>query len=244
MPIDDLLVASQSLKEHAGLRCMHPHFHSYAIRALEEINIGDASVNANALEYFAQAVLGRVDELDNSLASLYLAHGFIKELSLHHDPRVDTYRYHYENFVFRGIGAVDRAYLLVAEALQLSKSARKNNVQISKYAEQKPEVYAALEDVKATFEPYRKPRNVIIHDSEYSNRELGILAGARHFGVDCERFDISALARESFALKADEILKVLIHLAYTLRKLLSTLQPVFESKVGNAEKAINRKHSK
>uniref|UniRef100_UPI00055DACD4 hypothetical protein n=1 Tax=Pseudomonas asplenii TaxID=53407 RepID=UPI00055DACD4 len=129
-------------------------------------------------------------------------------------------------------------------ALQLSKNARKNNLQISKYAEKKPEVYAALENVKATFEQYRKPRNVIIHDSEYSNRELGILAGARHFSVDCGRFDISALARESFALQADEILKVIMHLAYTLRKLLSTLQPVFESAVGNAEKAINRKNFK
>ncbi|WP_157384034.1 hypothetical protein, partial [Pseudomonas asplenii] len=70
MPVDDLLVAWEPLKEHAGLRCMHPHFCSYAIRALEKVKPGGTSVGANALEYFAQAVLGRVDELDNSLASL------------------------------------------------------------------------------------------------------------------------------------------------------------------------------
>lgn len=54
-----------SLIEHAGLRCLEPHFCSYALKGLQAVNAGSVSVKATTAEYFAQAVCDRVEELGN-----------------------------------------------------------------------------------------------------------------------------------------------------------------------------------
>ncbi|SPO56408.1 protein of unknown function [Pseudomonas sp. JV551A1] len=68
-----------SLIKHAGLRCLEPHFCSYALKGLQAVNAGTVSVKATPAECFAQAVYDRVEELDNTLASLRLVVPFLGE---------------------------------------------------------------------------------------------------------------------------------------------------------------------
>ncbi|WP_409286732.1 Cthe_2314 family HEPN domain-containing protein [Pseudomonas guariconensis] len=166
--------------------------------------------------------------MDNTLSSLGLVIRYLEEVSQAQDPDPEIYRYHYENFIFRGIGAVDRAFLLVADALLLSKRARKTNLLIADAAKKFPGVHHALLRVKDSMEVYRKPRNVVIHDSAYSNRELGTLSGARHIGVELGNYDLAAISRETFALGTATVAKVVADLERTLHDLLSALKPLFE----------------
>lgn len=216
-----------SLIEHAGLQCLEPHFCSYALKGLQAVNAGTVSVKATTAEYFAQGVYDRVGELDNTLASLGLVMRFLGEVTQASDPDPEVYRYHYENFIFRGIGAVDRAFLLVADAMLLSKRARKTNQLIAEQVDRHPVVHAALMAVKATLEPYRKSRNVVVHDSAYSSRELGILSGVRQMKTECAEVDLAALSREVFATQVHAVCAAIAELEAKLHELMVALQPIF-----------------
>ena len=216
-----------SLIEHSGLRCLEPHFCSYALKGLEAVKAGQRSAKATSAEYFARAVYDRVGELDSTLASLRLVGRFLGEVSQATDPDPEVYRYHYENFIFRGIGAVDRAFLLVADALLLSKRARKTNQLIAEQVERHPGVHAALLAVKATMEVYRKTRNVVVHDSAYSSRELGILSGVRQMKIEELDIDVASLSREVFAREVQSICTATDELEAKLHDLLASLQPIF-----------------
>ncbi|MEB6588028.1 MULTISPECIES: hypothetical protein [Pseudomonas] len=233
-----------SLVEHVGLQCLEPHICSYALKGLQAVNAGTVSVKATTAEYFAQAVYDRVGELDSTLASLRLVVRLLGEISQASDPDPEVYRYHYENFIFRGIGAVDRAFLLVADALLLSKRARKTNQLIAEQVEKHPAVRAALLAVKASMEPYRKSRNVVAHDSAYSSRELGILSGVRQMKVECQDVDVPALSREVFATQVQAVCAAIAELETKLHELMAALQPIFAfvaQRAGEIERERPRK---
>ncbi|MFG0410034.1 Cthe_2314 family HEPN domain-containing protein [Pseudomonas sp. FYR_11] len=218
----------RSLMEHEGLQCLNSFFCSYALKGMLAIKEGRTRAKATTAEYFTQAVYGRVGELDNTLASLRLALGFLKALSESADPDPEVYRYHYENFIFRGIGAVDRAFLLVADALQLSNRTRKSNQLIAEQVQGHPQVYAALLAVKATMEAYRKSRNVVIHDSAYSSRELAVLSGVRQLDLELPGIDVAEVSREAFAAGVQPVAQAIGELEASLNTLLGDLKPVFE----------------
>jgi hypothetical protein len=217
-----------SLMEHAGLRCLEPHFQRYTIKGLEAVSAGRVSAKATAVEYFAQAVYGRVGELDNTLAALRLVVRFLDDLRQLPDPEPEIYRYHYENFIFRGIGAVDRAFLLVADALLLSKRARKTNQLIAEHVQKHTQVHEALLRVKDTMEAYRESRNVVIHDSAYSSRELGMLSGIRQLGIELGDTETALLGQAVFGTGADAVTQAIAELEVSLHSLMCALQPVFE----------------
>ena len=93
---------------------------------LEQALFEHGNGSAFAAEFYAQSVCSRVAELDNGLGSLRLVQRFVGAFASDSDPDPDIYRYHYENFVFRCIGLVDRAHLLVAAALLMSKKRGKD----------------------------------------------------------------------------------------------------------------------
>ncbi len=220
---------------HPSLQPLQPHFDSYAIKGLEAVLAKQTTVKATASEYFAQAVYDRVGELDSALASLRLVQRFLDELSCADDPDPEVCRYHYENFVYRGIGVVDRAFLLVADALMLSKKARRSSQLIEERAQAHPRIHAALLNVKALLQPYRRIRNTIVHDSAFSDRTLGVLAGARQMKLDVGAIDVAAIARETSAGRAVEVGAVIDSLPPALEALLAALGPIFDFVAARAE---------
>lgn len=219
------------LGNHAALLCLLPHQRSYLHKALALVGTGTRVVKASAAEVYAQSVCSRVAELDNGLLSLRLVQRFAGALANDSDPDPDIYRYQYENFVFRCIGHVDRAHLLVAAALLMSKKRGKmpdNHLIEGQVKNRNAGVHAALLEVKSTVQFYRRPRNELVHASAYSCRDFGVLGGVLYLDLNVEGVDIEAVARALFSEGSNEIATTLEVLSLKLGALLEALRPMFE----------------
>ena len=218
------------LIEHEALACLMPQVQSYLLKGMALVGSTGRRVNATAAEYYAHAVFSSVSELDAGMASRRLVRRFVDVLETHADPDPEEYRYHYENFMIRGIGIVDRAHLLVEAALlMIRKQGRPidHRLIVERVALSHPTAHAALLEVKAAVQLYRRPRNEVIHASAYSHRDLGTLCGVRVLGLELDGVDVGQLARESFAAGGQEISTALTVLAPRLDALLVALGPVF-----------------
>lgn len=205
--------------------------HSYCEKGLTNHLEGKDRFQVSAIETYATGVFSRVDELDTALVSLRLACRFVTELGSEPSPSPAIYRYHYENFVLRVIGLVDRAHRLVGASLLLPSEkyeAMRGNSFVQKATKTKhPKLFSALGAVANAVNSYRGPRNELIHSSAYSSRELGIFVGIEQFNVDTGSLDLNELKREYSSAGAAEIERTIRQLMATLTALLDELGPAF-----------------
>lgn len=222
---------SKNLIDHPHLTVLIPHLHSYCEKGLTNFVAGKKNFSVSAIETYANGVFERVSELDTALVSLRLACLFITELGSESNPSPDIYRYHYENFVLRVIGLVDRAHRLVGASLLLPARHYEviggNRFVQSSTKSNHPGVHRALNAVALAVKGYRGPRNELIHSSAYSSRELGIFAGVEQFSVDTGAIDINELKRDYSSAGASEIEETINRLFKTLSDLLDELSPAF-----------------
>jgi hypothetical protein len=201
--------------DHPGLKVFTPSITSYLKKGLAEIG-SDIVFPASAAEIYASGVCEGVLELDNALSALRLTMNFVMNLGWEAKPDPDIYRYHYENFVLRVIGFVDRAHRLVGSALAMpvkKVEGTGGNAFVQKQiATAYPDVHAALLAVAKAVESYKGPRNELIHSTAFSSRELGLFTSIKHFRVDTGEVDTDELAK----------------LVETLKVLLGALAPHFD----------------
>ena len=123
------------LVEHPSLAPLIPHLKTYAIKGLNELLTGSKVISATEAEFHASQVMERVGELDNTIAALRLAMEYIIDLAS--EPiNATVYRYHYENFLFRAVGAIDRSHRLVGASLRLDQEkydATRGNMYVQRY---------------------------------------------------------------------------------------------------------------
>lgn len=223
----------KTLIDHPSLVVLFPHMQSYCTKGLTNHIEGKDSFTVSTIETYASGVFARVDELDTALVSLRLACRFVTELGSEPTPNPAIYRYHYENFVLRVMGLVDRAYRLVGASLLLPSEryeAMGGNTFVQKATKtQHPELYSALGAVVEAVNSYRGPRNELIHSSAYSSRELGIFMGIEQFSVDTGSVDLNELKRDYSATGAAEIEETIGRLVATLTTLLDMLGPAFST---------------
>ena len=223
----------RNLIDHSSLVSLLPYVHSYCEKGLRSIVEGQDCVPVSAIETYSTGVFSRVHELDTGLVSLRLACRFISELGTEHSPNPIIYRYHYENFVLRVIGIVDRAHRLVGAALLLPPKKYEgmggNRFVQNATRANRPRVYEALKSVMSAVDSYRGPRNELIHSSAYSSRELGIFMGIEHIELDTGSVDINELKRDYSSSGAAEIEQTIMHLLSTLEALLGELGTVFST---------------
>lgn len=221
----------KNLVDHPSLVVLFPHMHSYCEKGLTHHLEGKDRFQVSAIETYATGVFSRVDELDTALVSLRLACRFVTELGSEPSPSPAIYRYHYENFVLRVIGLVDRAHRLVGASLLLPSEkyeAMGGNSFVQKATKTKhPKLFSALGAVANAVNSYRGPRNELIHSSAYSSRELGIFVGIEQFNVDTGSVDVNELKREYSSAGAAEIERTIRQLMATLTALLDELGPAF-----------------
>lgn len=208
-----------------------PHLKSYACKGLAELQEGGKTFPATAAEIYAANVAERVSELDNALAALHLTLSFVMDLSAQPSPDPDIYRYHYENFVLRIIGFIDRAHRLVGSALLMDKakleSIRGNKLVQKQVKTDYPDIHNALQSVTQAVDSYQGPRNELIHNTAFTSRELGLFQSIRQFDMDTEGIDVDELARQYFGDGGKEIVQTIAHLVETLTVLLTVLHPLF-----------------
>lgn len=228
---DNTQEVKNDLNDHPALQVLQPHFQSYARKALTAVKSGDHAFKASAVEIYAQDVFDRVSELDTALSGLRMSLDFIVALDSQEEPAPKVYRYHYENFVLRSIGLVDRAHQLVGYAFLMDK-AKVNSIGGNRYVQSKidsdySDVRAALKRVEQEVADYRARRNDLIHSSALSTRELSLFMALQHFDMDTGDDDVDELARSYFSQGAQEISSVISGLVETLTSLLLALAPIF-----------------
>ena len=231
MSTDNDQVHRRGLIDHPGLQVLMPHLQTYLLKGLTELRSGGETFSGTAVEIYAAGVADRVSELDNALSALRLTMGFVMELGSQPSPDPDVYRYHFENFVLRVIGFVDRAHRLVGSSL-LMKNAEFENIRGNRVVQDRvktshPDIHAALQSVTEAVESYRGPRNELIHAAAFTSRELGLFQSIRQFGVDTGGLDMDALARHHFSEGGTEIALTIARLVEALTTLLDSLAPLF-----------------
>lgn len=221
----------QVLIGHPSLRVLMPHLKNYARKGLAELLSEGKAFPASASEIYAAGIAERVSELDNALAALRLTWELVMDLSTQSSPNPDVYRYHYENFVLRVIGFVDRAHRLVGSALFLDKARfegiRGNSFVQAQVKTNYPDIHDALQNVSRAVDSYRGPRNELIHSTAFTSGELGLFQSIRQFGMDTEGIDVDELARQHFSGSGMEIAQTIVRLVEALTNLLTVLHPLF-----------------
>lgn len=222
-------MSHELLMSHPALQVMRLHITNCLRQSLQAMQAGKTTVGVTTQEHFARSVYDRVGELDSALASLRLVGAFLQAEAQASDPDPEKYRYHYENFVIRGIGVVDRAFLLVAESLMLPKRVRSTQWMIEVEARSHLLVHAALRRVKELLQPYRRLRNRVAHESAYSNRNLTVLAAVQQLNLEVAAIDVPAVARRVFEPQAAEVAQVIESLRPALENLLDSLAPIYSN---------------
>ncbi|PWK31438.1 hypothetical protein [Pseudomonas sp. OV226] len=221
------------LIDHPSLTPLSPHIMSYLKKGLTAMTSGNTRFPASKIENYANYVWEKVAELDTALGSLRLALKFVTELGCEPNPSPEAYRYHYENFVLRVIGFVDRAHRLVGASLSLPQrkyeSFNGNAFVKSETVTNHPGIHTALVAVATAVQGYRGPRNELIHSTAYSSRELGLFIAVEHFGVDTGDVDMDELKREHSAEGSNEISKTIGCLVEALTALMEELGILFEA---------------
>jgi hypothetical protein len=142
------------------------------------------------------------------------------------------YRYHYENFIFRAVGVIDRSHRLVGASLMLDAKkyeSSRGNLYVSKEVKEAyPAVYAALVSITTTVDSHKALRNAVIHASAFSNREFGLLSAFENLKIPVpDDVDLQGLMREHFSMNGGEVAIVISELEARLSDLLNSLGPIF-----------------
>ncbi|HRN82313.1 MAG TPA: Cthe_2314 family HEPN domain-containing protein [Nitrosomonas europaea] len=219
--------------EHPALSRFIPHLQSYALKGLQELNSKGGPFNITEKELYAANVFERIGELDNSVKSLRLAMSFVFNLKNTHEDAPDVYRYHYENFLLRLTGIVDRAHQLVGISLLLDpvklRKIGANEFIVKSVASDYPELEKCLNRLKVIVAKHRILRNEIAHSKAFSTRELGLFSAIRalKIGADSE-IKIDELMDAYFSKGATELGLLVSEIVREIEALLDILTPVYE----------------
>jgi hypothetical protein len=221
-----------SLVDHPALLPLMPLLQSSSSKGLTAILSGEREFCGTAEEVYAGNVAERVSELDNALESLRLSLNYIMDLATGPEPSPAQYRYHYENFLFRAVGLVDRAHRFVGASLLLDAekydSNSGNKYVITKVRETQPEVAAALDNVVTCASKHKAVRNELIHSTAFSSRELGLFGAFEKLSLPTpEGIDLQGLMREHFSFSAGDIAVFIAEAEGLLQVLIETLKPVY-----------------
>lgn len=219
--------------EHKALSSFLPHVRKYVMKGLNEINTPGSKFKASALEMYAADVLERVGELDSSVRSLRMAMNFIMDLKQVDKDATDVYRYHYENFLLRLTGTVDRAYRLVGTSLQLDPAKYErpggNKFVGDDVSSGFPALYSCLQKMDAIAAKHKGPRNEVAHSKAFSTRELGLLSSAEMLQLkDDEKERIVELTKDYFSEGVAELAVVIATVVQAVESLLAALEPIYE----------------
>ncbi|WP_374491073.1 Cthe_2314 family HEPN domain-containing protein [Zoogloea sp.] len=219
--------------DHPVLKPLSPHLRTYAAKGLHEARVGGKSFRATALELYAANVFERVGELDSCVQSMRLAMFCILDLAKTPEAETNVYRYHYENFILRLAGVVDRAHRLVGVSMRLKpKTFEKlgGNAVVAKHLRPNhPVILDRLGRIEAVASKKKGLRNDIAHSKAFSSRELGLFSAIElleYTGV--EAVEVKSLMGHYFTGGGSELAALIAESVTAVEQLLETLGPVFE----------------
>lgn len=164
--------------EHKSLKPLSSHMGAFLLKGFEGLKGEDANFFATPVEIFSSNVYGRVIELDNCLEAMRIAIFELNSIAKSPTSSAKMFRYHYENYVLRLAGLLDRAYRLVGVVLEIPDAKLSkigSNATVLKTSlDSVPPVHAQLLVLRELLAERSKARNDIAHSSVYSSKELGL----------------------------------------------------------------------
>lgn len=230
--------------DHCSLKLLLPHFRECVKKGLNVMKLGGQKYTASQAEIYAANVFERVGELDNCVKSLRLAIAFILDITVETPNVADVYRYHYENFVLRLTGIVDRAHLLVGASLCLNPADFErfggNKFVSKKVVTDYPLIHKCLENIVFLASDYKLTRNKIAHSSEFSSRELGLFTAIEFLNIEVgEEVGVHDLMNDYFSDGGAELSLLVDKVTNNVHELLTALNPIYERVCANGSKIPN-----
>lgn len=178
-------------------------------------------------------MIDRVGELDNSVKSLRLACGFVNDLRNTQADAPDVYRYHFENFLLRLTGIVDRAHRLAGTSLLLGQSKlskiNANALVLKSVSTDYLEVHKCLINLTTSAAKHRVSRNEVAHSKAFSTRELGMFSAVKALKLDLgNSVSVADLMDEYFSLGGSELASLADEMVRGVAALLVALAPIYD----------------
>lgn len=224
--------------EHLAVQPLLPYLRDYAIKGLHELRAQEngGKFIATHKESYAAQVMERVDALENCVRSLRIALNFILDLDKDQSDATYLYQYHYENFLLRLTGIVDRAYRLIGTSLcldpvKLDKISANQFVAkavVTDYAD----LYRLLMKLSDAVALHKTTRNSIAHSAAYTSRELGLFTAATSMELELGKIDIGDLMGHYFSKGGVGLAQLIAEMVSCVQALLDALAPIYETAIG------------
>jgi len=218
--------------EHSSLKHLLPHVRECIQKRLVVMKLGGKKYTASEVEIYTSNVFEKVGELDSCIKSLRLAIAFIVDISVESPNVSDVYRYHYENFILRLTGIVDRAHLLVGASLCLKPADYEklggNQFVLKRVVADHPLIHKCLKSIAHVASDYKLTRNKIAHSSEFSSRELGIFSAIDFLNIEVgEEVDLHDLMNNYFSEGGSELEVLVDEVTKNIHELLTALHSIY-----------------
>lgn len=228
--------------QHRSMAMFLPHARQFLIKGLAEFETkqNGGKFSATDQERYTARVMERVDALDSCVQSLRLAMCFILDLNKDATDAMAVYRYHYENFLLRLTGVVDRAHRLVGVSLELDagklNSIGSNPFVMKAVMTDHPALHGALKGLSDAVAAHKDARNAVAHSEAYSSRVLSTIAAATMVEQDLDLggIDLKELAKHHFAEGGASLARLIAEMVSGVEALLDALEPIFVAKLGDA----------
>lgn len=225
------------LIDHPSLQPLLIPFRTYLVRGFHEMQSGSNRFVATSFEIFAADVYERVGELDNCLEGMRIAITEIVDIAKNQESRPKAFRYHYENYLLRFPGLLDRAYRVAGTVVGVKRgkldTIRTNSVVLNAVKIKFPAVHDRLIELQELLGDKKKIRNEVAHSKAFSSRELGLFMAVEL--LNYESVDLAQLRRlmaEHFSGEAGRLGILTVQAETKLYQLLDALGPTI---LNNAE---------
>lgn len=224
--------------EHLAVQPLLPYLREYTIKGLHELERQEngGKFKATDKQSYAAQVMERVDALENCIRSLRLAMNFILDLDKDHPDATYLYQYHYENFLLRLTGIVDRAYRLVGTSLCLDPvkldKISANNFVAKAVVTDYTDLHRVLMMLSDAVALHKTTRNSVAHSATYTSRELGLFTAVTSLKLELGEIDIGYLMGHYFSKGGVGLAQLIAEMVSGVKALLDALAPIYKTVIG------------
>ncbi|EYS84983.1 hypothetical protein CF68_13860 [Cupriavidus sp. SK-4] len=217
--------------DHPSLAELMRIYREIALVQLESLTSGGPDVSLPSSALATVSIIERTGEIQTSLDYLSLAGEFLRgTLAEDGSFHERDYQYHYENILFRAVGAVDRMFLLAGSAAfmetkQLERSGANLRVNSALPGVGLTDALEVLKAAEERVASLRTSRNNVAHNSGYSDVMLQAAGIQRSPGLgDVFRQNLDKYHRDGL----DTAKSLHTDLYELSERLLIALQPAFD----------------
>lgn len=150
-------------------------------KALTEMQLGNTTYSATAMEQYAQNIFSRVAEIDNAFKNLSITLEYLKKTDYEDSEYKfsEHHAFHIENFLLRLISIIDRSHLLAGSTMLMENKKierlggnKKVYKELTDFSSVSADILKKMSDAVGSL---RDTRNKVAHQSGYSSKNIIVL---------------------------------------------------------------------